>query len=247
MPTPSSKCAQRLGTGSVASQPQQAIPNRDREQNRQNPKYEKRRNPTWRLGFAADPDHDAGDLIGTARFRAPKPVAIGLENEFAVAICASGQRRRLWGTRRKHLYLGIRHRLTVRGGKLCRHLVLGKQVKRNGRNAAEEEKGCQCDRDEEGTFAHRLKIAPMRIGASAQPAWACQVGALMAQAPRGRGDAGFRDRTALRGTGLRHRRGWARAARRAGGRGRGHSRSSAVSEGAARRSRRLEGPDNRAA
>ena len=74
----------------MASQPQQSIPNRDRQQNREDPKYEKRRNPALRLGFAANPDHDAGDLIGAARFRAPKPVTIGLENEFAVAVGTSG-------------------------------------------------------------------------------------------------------------------------------------------------------------
>src|SRR5215471_6383580 len=143
MPTPSSKCARRLGTGSVASQPQQAIPNRDREQNRENPKYEKRRNPALRLGFAANPNHDAGNLIGTVRFRAPKAVAIGLESEFAIAVGASSQRYRLRMTGRKHLHPGVRHRLTVRRGKLCRRLVFGEQVECYGRRGGEEEKGRQ--------------------------------------------------------------------------------------------------------
>src|SRR5215469_1940006 len=136
MPIPDPSPAGKGGNGrglwerTAAAQPQESIPNGDEQQDRENTEHEERRYPALRLGFAADPDHDASDLIGTACFRAPKAIAVGLEHEFAVAVGAPGQHRRLCLAGCEYLHLGIRHRLPVGRRKLRRYLMRREEVER---------------------------------------------------------------------------------------------------------------------
>jgi hypothetical protein len=141
----------------VTSQAEQSVPDGDSQQDRQKPDHEKRRNPALRLGFTADLNHDAGDLIGTARFCAPKAIPIGVEHEFPVGVGAPAQHRGLRPTRRKYLHLGIRHRLAVGSCKLRSDLVCREQVEGDRRRGDEEDKGYQRDDGKKDASGHMAK------------------------------------------------------------------------------------------
>jgi hypothetical protein len=113
----------------VPASAQQPVPDRYREEDDENADYENWRKPGLRLRIAADTDHKMRDLIGAARFRAPKAVAVGREDEFALGIGASGYRRGPTILGGEHSNLGIRQRFAILSCELDCHLAGPEKIK----------------------------------------------------------------------------------------------------------------------
>jgi ribonuclease HII len=124
------------------------------------------------LRFAADANHDAGDLTAAAGFGAPKAVAVGPKDEFALRIRTSGGYRSFRIPRRENPHLGISHWFAVGCGELRRYLVCVEQTKPGDRRRSELEQDHKRGQKDK-IFGHTQNIAPVRVNASLFGPWAC--------------------------------------------------------------------------
>lgn len=131
-----------LRFGLVRPRAQQTVPDRKCKHAHEEADYENRGQPVLRLLFGADPDHDPGDVIGAAGLGAPESIAVGGEDEFALAVSVARYRRIVRLARGKRAYLGVRHRFAVRGRELGRDLVRGEEIERTGGRRGEKTEGC---------------------------------------------------------------------------------------------------------
>jgi ribonuclease HII len=75
----------------VPSRAQQPVPDRDRKKDGEKANHENRGESRLALRLAADTDHQMDDLVGAARFGAPKSVAVSREDKFSLGICSAGR------------------------------------------------------------------------------------------------------------------------------------------------------------
>ena len=73
-----------------------------------------------------------GDLIGVARFGAPKPVAVSREDEFSLGVGSAGRRRGFRVPGCKYPNLGIHHGLAVLTCKLSGDLARPEEIESPG-------------------------------------------------------------------------------------------------------------------